>query len=967
MQMFSEHDIRKALERLLNGDETQEDRKTLKNLLENGNLTVAYGTRSVAIGGSVSNTQINIGDKTILTLDGVDAENINQVLSSLTAKHWGALPLRPAMLLGREQSLEDLRSRLRSFLSPRAATSGQRLAAVRGWAGVGKTALVAALAYDAEVQGLFPDGVLWTSLGREPNVLSELTTWGRALGADLARARDEREASSRLAAMLRNKRMLLIVDDVWEAAHAEPFRVGGEGCALIITTRSDEIARRLVATPADVHRLDVLSLDDSYELLSRLAPEVVSKHPQECRDLTVEVGLLPLALQVAGRLLHAESHFGWGVIELLDKLRHGRALLEAQAPSDRADVVMGTTPTVAVLLEKSTERLPSEERDCFAFLGVFAPEPASFNLEALKAVWQIDDPRETVRTLVNRGLLEPAAIGGRYGMHALIATHARSLLTEDGPGMPTLREAHCRHSTYYYAALRRADELYRQEDGNFKDGLRLFDLDAENIRRGQAWAAHHTDIDEAAAKLCSRYPLSGGNLLPLRLHPRECLAWAESGLKAAQRLNDRAMEALNWGLLGLACVTVGQARRAVLAYEKEIAIAQELGDRHLEGGTYSNLGYAYHALGEVPRAIEYYKLAIEILCSLGDHDAESDVYSNLAIAYGDLDRTAEALEIHRRALDYYRRKGRRRGEAVTLGNMANAHASLGRTELAIQLIDEALTIFREIGFLTAEGEALHTLGCLYSKRGEMPRAMEYLEQGLDIIRETENRGSEAGTLGAIGKIYGELGENERSLDYLQQQLTVAREVDDATSEANALAGMGYIHRKVGDLPIAVEFYRAARAVARRVKNYNQEITILCGLGELYESKSDFSEAREIYRQQLQIARDNNHHDAEIHAVDHLAKTHATECDVRQAIGVYEHQLKLCQATGNWHGEARIHWLMSQMLEKCGDHAGAVVSAQSAIRILESFNDYDCASKVRRQLSVWNGTADDPSLGFPSVS
>jgi hypothetical protein len=160
-----------------------------------------------------------------------------------------------------------------------------------------------------------------------------------------------------------------------------------------------------------------------------LAPDVVSEYPQACRELVEELGRLPLAIQVAGKLLQVESRLGWGVGELLEALRSGRKLLEAQAPSDRVDLVLGTTPSVAVLLEKSTERLEQEVRDRFALLGVFAPEPWSFDLDALKAMWLTEEPKDTVRVLVSRGLLEPAAGKERFQLHALLALHARSMLT----------------------------------------------------------------------------------------------------------------------------------------------------------------------------------------------------------------------------------------------------------------------------------------------------------------------------------------------------------------------------------------------------------------------------------------------------------------------------------------------------------------------------------------------------------
>lgn len=89
-----------------------------------------------------------------------------------------------------------------------------------------------------------------------------------------------------------------------------------------------------------------------------------------------------------------------------------------------------TTPTVATLLKRSTDLLDRETCRRFAYLGLFVPKPATFDLEAMAVAWDVSDPRTVARVLVNRGLLEPVS-GGRFQMHALLVLHARSLLEEE--------------------------------------------------------------------------------------------------------------------------------------------------------------------------------------------------------------------------------------------------------------------------------------------------------------------------------------------------------------------------------------------------------------------------------------------------------------------------------------------------------------------------------------------------------
>lgn len=424
--MLNPNDLKAALERLAAGKGTEADQQAVQEALQSRHVTLASGTRAVAVGGNVTDAVFISGDNNIV-FKGEQAETIRQALAAYFAPGPGSAPPVPGLVIGRDEALGDLKERL--GLSKDRPGAMQVLTTVRGWPGVGKTTIATALAHDEEIIKAFPDGVLWVSLGQKPNVLSEMATWGRALGTDdLLRAPTLKEATAQLTAHLRKKRMLLLVDDVWETEHAAPFQQArGSECALLITTREAGIANALAPTPEAVYNLPVLTEENALKLLAALAPTVVNQHRDECLELVRSLECLPLALQVAGHTLNVEAAMGWGVTELLKDLQEGAKLLSEQAPADRIDLETGTTPTVAALLKKSTDRLEEQIRECFAYLGAFAPKPATFDLAAMKAVWQIDDARPIVRELTNRGLLEP--VGGRFQMHALLVTHAKALCT----------------------------------------------------------------------------------------------------------------------------------------------------------------------------------------------------------------------------------------------------------------------------------------------------------------------------------------------------------------------------------------------------------------------------------------------------------------------------------------------------------------------------------------------------------
>jgi hypothetical protein len=429
-------DLRSALDRLVMGTASEDDARGLRRAATAGRMILKPD--AVTDGGhDAARPRLRIKPYRSLLEIKTEAETFRSLMERLypAPQEGVAPPLPDNIFVGRDEALRDIRSLLGANGEP---PTEKAVTVVRGWPGVGKTTLASFISRDREVQQAFPDGVLWTSLffgenevsktEQEHKLLSLMAGWGRALGTDaLLRVPTLEEVTAELAVMLRDKRMLLVVDDAWHQGHAAPFlQAGGSRCGVLVTTRLPEVARALTgAHRGSVYNLPVLSEDFALRLLRILAPAIVERHEEECRGLVRDLEYLPLSLHVAAGLLKKEDELGLDVNDLIEGLREDRALIKESAPLNRSE--KGTTPTLAALLHRSTDSLDEQTRECFAFLGAFAPKPATFDLKAMAAVWGVDDPRPIVRELAGHGLIEPLG-NGRFQMHALLVQHARSLL-----------------------------------------------------------------------------------------------------------------------------------------------------------------------------------------------------------------------------------------------------------------------------------------------------------------------------------------------------------------------------------------------------------------------------------------------------------------------------------------------------------------------------------------------------------
>src|SRR5665647_1313513 len=119
---------------------------------------------------------------------------------------------------------QEIKSHLLDFNNSRKILA---ITAIQGLGGIGKTTLAIILANDEEVKKHFSDGILWAILGQEPEKLSLLNSWIQALGDYQSKLTTVQTASNHLRTLLHEKRVLLVIDDVWESGDVEPFLVGG--------------------------------------------------------------------------------------------------------------------------------------------------------------------------------------------------------------------------------------------------------------------------------------------------------------------------------------------------------------------------------------------------------------------------------------------------------------------------------------------------------------------------------------------------------------------------------------------------------------------------------------------------------------------------------------------------------------------------------------------------------------------
>lgn len=239
---------------------------------------------------------------------------------------------------------------------------------IHGMGGLGKTVLAQAVCHDSEVRRAFPDGIAWITLGETPDLLMCANRVLSHFNPAALAAQSLYDAKNLLQRRLSGRRALVVVDDLWDMRHFEPFDVADGGTRTIVTTRDATILAQIGAKPFALQRL---SEPSTLQLLARRSDVEVENLPAAARDVAALTGGLPLAAALVGAL--AADGVAWDT--LAQQLRAGRIRFFDHPHS-----------SIYESLDRSVRALPEAQRERYLELAVL-PEDVAVDWAVITTLW----------------------------------------------------------------------------------------------------------------------------------------------------------------------------------------------------------------------------------------------------------------------------------------------------------------------------------------------------------------------------------------------------------------------------------------------------------------------------------------------------------------------------------------------------------------------------------------------------
>ncbi|KAG9158150.1 hypothetical protein Leryth_000299 [Lithospermum erythrorhizon] len=261
-----------------------------------------------------------------------------------------------------------------------------------GMGGIGKTT-IAQLAYnDVQVKDVLKLR-MWVSVSTKTFDLIKITKSIIESATETSCSlSDLNPLQAKLQSLLKDKRFLLVLDDVWSEKPGDwdilftSLQVGGKGSKVIVTTRSEVVSS--IVGQGLVYNLKPLTDDECWKVMEHKAFSNVNLMEDDNlaeigRNIAKKCKGLPLAAKVLGSVLHFKS-----------SEQDWISILESDLwdlPEDKNEIF----PSLAL----SYHHLPAHLKKCFAYCSIF-PLNYQFVMDELVLIWMAEGfiwPRGQIR------------------------------------------------------------------------------------------------------------------------------------------------------------------------------------------------------------------------------------------------------------------------------------------------------------------------------------------------------------------------------------------------------------------------------------------------------------------------------------------------------------------------------------------------------------------------------------------
>lgn len=276
-----------------------------------------------------------------------------------------------------------------------------------GFGGFGKTTLATGLCHQPKIQQHFLDGILWIKLGPKPPdpEMMLIKLYDQLTNEKLQQSNFSMADKLRWYVSSYLKRLLVIIDDVWDAQDAEIYVNTFSTCKVVLTTRKGDISTYIPTKT--VIKIEEMSIEESKKLLTYRVVEtdkLNSSAINKLETLAQNLHRWPLLLGLVRNQLHSQIKLQSPINQAICKVEQALYDKGLTAFDSNIDSRSSKENAVKACVDATLDLLTQKELSNLKILVLYAGTGIKIPKSSLHYFWS-DNVDENLEKLSSCGLI----------------------------------------------------------------------------------------------------------------------------------------------------------------------------------------------------------------------------------------------------------------------------------------------------------------------------------------------------------------------------------------------------------------------------------------------------------------------------------------------------------------------------------------------------------------------------------
>lgn len=270
----------------------------------------------------------------------------------------------------------------------------------------------------------------------------------------------------------------------------------------------------------------------------------------------------------------------------------------------------------------------------------------------------------------------------------------------------------------------------------------------------------------------------------------------------------------------------------ILALEN-LVLAEATGNQQLLADTNHQLGLIYRSLYNYEKALVHYQKALAITIKNGLVDTQTKVFGNMSYLLGNMGRGNEAIAYRFKELNLLKQVDNKSETAWCYYNLGLDYKHVGSLDSAELYLNQAIVLSEDKSFSEVLIKSYNVLGNMLSDEGRIVEGLVSYQKALKIAEDVEDSLGITDVLGNIAIVHKRQSDFEKAKRYYRRSIDIGKKINDVYVHIT-LFNMGVLYLDLNEYDSALSSFQDAFVIRKKIGSIRYQVSNAAMLADTYD-------------------------------------------------------------------------------------------------------------------------------------